>query len=119
MTAANNPFEAGLGKFCTTDRVTDCIGHAALVEVAKAGPRQQIRSIAIEGAAVPVCDRHWPLRAGGEVVGRVSSAIWSPFQNTNVAIGMVAASHWDPGTELVVETQNGPRPALVRETSWM
>lgn len=118
MTAENNPFEAGLGKFCSTDRITDCIGHAALAEVAQSGPTQQIRSISIEGDAVPLCDRHWPLRAGDQRVGRVSSAVWSPFQNTNVAIGMVAASHWDAGTELVVETQTGPRTAIVRETSW-
>ena len=115
MTQENTPHECGLGRFCDTDAAIGCIGRDALLRVAREGPVRQIRPIAIEGARVPGCDRRWPLIAHGAGVGHVTSAAWSPDFDTNVAIGMVAMSHWDPGTELTVETPDGPRRATVRE----
>ena len=82
------------------------------------GPIQQIRPVAISGGKVPACDRWWPLLSGDRVVGRVSSAAWSPDFDTNVAIGMVRMTHWEPGTTLTAETPDGLREALVRETFW-
>lgn len=118
MTQANNPFECGLGKFCNLDAVRDCIGHAALTRVARDGPAQQIRPIGILGGAVPRCDRAWPLYAGDQRVGQVTSAVWSPDFATNVAIGMVARSHWAAGSELAVETPDGQREAVIQERFW-
>ena len=119
MTDDNTPHECGLGKFCNTDAVTECIGRDALLRVASEGPARQIRAIDIKGEAVPACDRWWPLLAGGEVVGRVSSAAWSPDFTTNVAIGMVQTSHWADGTPLTVDTPTGRRDAVVREKFWL
>ena len=36
-----------------------------------------------------------------------------------VAIGMVRMTHWDEGTELTVETQDGTRTAIVQENFWL
>ena len=118
MTDDNTPHECGLGRFCNTASAIGCIGRDALLRVAKEGPVQQIRAIAIEGGPVPGCDRWWPLRAGDKVVGRVSSAAWSPDFGTNVAIGMVRMTHWDAGTRLMVETPGGPRDAEVQAGFW-
>ena len=52
-------------------------------------------------------------------MGQVTSATWSPDFNTNVAIGMVARSHWNPGTRLEVDTSNGMRTAIVQEKFWI
>ncbi|MEY8830784.1 dimethylsulfoniopropionate demethylase [Sedimentitalea sp. XS_ASV28] len=119
MTDDNTPHECGLGRFCNTHSAIGCIGRDALLRVAKEGPIQQIRPIAIDGPAVPGCDRWWPLLARGKRVGRVSSAAWSPDFETNVAIGMVRMTHWDPGTGLDVETPDGLRRATVRESFWL
>ena len=119
MTDDNTPHECGLGRFCNTQTAIGCIGRDALLRVAREGPVKQIRAIAIGGGPVPVCDRFWPLRAGDKVVGRVSSAAWSPDFQTNVAIGMVRMTHWDAGTELTVDTPEGPRPATVHESFWI
>ena len=118
MTDDNTPHECGLGKFCNTHTAIGCIGHDALLRVAKLGPVQQIRPIEIAGDAVPGCDRWWPLWSGDRCVGRVSSAAWSPDFNTNVAIGMVQMTHWDAGTSLEVEIPDGRRTATVREKFW-
>jgi dimethylsulfoniopropionate demethylase len=118
MTDDNTPHECGLGRFCNTQSAIGCIGRDALLRVAKEGPIQQIRAIAIDGGPVPPCDRHWPLIAKGKIVGRVSSAAWSPDFQTNVSIGMVHCSHWDGGSELLVATPAGERAAVVREGFW-
>ncbi|MDQ2088998.1 dimethylsulfoniopropionate demethylase [Marimonas arenosa] len=119
MTDENTPHECGLGRFCNTHTAIGCVGRDALLRVAQEGPVRQIRSIEIDGPAVPACDQLWQIRAGEQVVGRVSSATWSPDFQTNVAIGMVRMTHWNPGTELAVELPDGSRrDALVKEGFW-
>jgi dimethylsulfoniopropionate demethylase len=56
--------------------------------------------------------------ADGRKVGRISSAAWSPDFGTNVAIGMIRVTHWEPGTDLVVETPDGVRTATVQPHFW-
>ncbi|WP_170324852.1 dimethylsulfoniopropionate demethylase [Ruegeria arenilitoris] len=119
MTDDNTPHECGLGKFCNTHTAIGCIGRDALLRVAKEGPVQQIRPIAIEGDAVPPCDRPWSIFADGKRVGQVTSAAWSPDFSTNVSIGMLRLSHWDAGTVVEVETPDGVRRATVQEKFWI
>ncbi len=119
MTDDNTPHECGLGRFCNTHTAIGCIGRDALLRVAAEGPVKQIRALEISGAPVPGCDRLWPVSEAGKPVGHVSSAAWSPDFNTNVAIGMVRMTHWDAGTEVMVETPDGARPAVVREKFWI
>ncbi|CUH48378.1 dimethylsulfoniopropionate demethylase [Ruegeria atlantica] len=119
MTDDNTPHECGLGKFCNTHTAIGCIGRDALLRVAKEGPVQQIRPIAIEGDAVPPSDRPWPVVAAGKRIGQITSAAWSPDFDTNVAIGMVKLSHWEPGTRIEIETPDGMRGATVRDKFWI
>ncbi|MEM1236884.1 MAG: dimethylsulfoniopropionate demethylase [Pseudomonadota bacterium] len=117
MTSENTPHEAGLGRFCSTQTAIGCVGRDALLRVAKEGPIKQVRPISIQGE-LPLCDRAWDLTSGGKRVGQVTSAAWSPDFQTNVAIGMVRMTHWDPGTELEVQTQDGTFKAQVQEKFW-
>ncbi|MFT5742449.1 MAG: dimethylsulfoniopropionate demethylase [Paracoccaceae bacterium] len=118
MTRDNTPHEAGLGRFCSTQTAIGCVGRDALLRVAKEGPVKEIRAVRIEGD-LPPCDRAWPLMDGQQQVGAVTSAAWSPDFETNVAIGMVRMTHWDPATDLDVVTQAGVFPAIVNETFWI
>lgn len=118
MTRENTPHECGLGRFCSTQTAIGCVGRDALLRVAKEGPTQQIRAIAIAGD-IPVCNQVWPLMAKGKKVGQITSAAASPDYGTNVAIGMVRMTHWDEGTQLEVQTQDGPRVATVHEKFWI
>lgn len=118
MTADNNPYECGLEKFCQPQTV-DCIGRDALLAIEKQGPQRKIRPIAIAGDKVPICDRLWPVTVGGALVGQVSSAIYAPAQQVNVAIGMIDKAHWQGGTSVVVHCQDGDRPATVNEEFWI
>lgn len=118
MTDDNTPHECGLGRFCDTQTAIGCIGRDALLRVAKEGPVQQIRPLAIEGDPVGPCDRPWGLYAGDVRVGQITSAAWSPDFNINVAIGMVRITHWGVGTRLRVETDDGERAATVQAGFW-
>ena len=119
MTEANTPHECGLGRFCNTHTAIGCIGRDALLRVAKEGPVQQIRAIAIDGPAVPPCDTPWRVLSGGKQVGKITSAAWSPDFATNVSIGMVRLSHWDAGTRVEVDSPDGMRTATVRDVFWI
>lgn len=118
MTRQNTPHESGLGRFCDTFNAIGCIGRDALLRVASEGPVRQIRGLAIEGDAVPPCGDPWPIHGDedgeDEIVGRITSAFWSPDLKTNVSIGMVRMTHWKPGTRVWVETPDGARDATVR-----
>ena len=119
MTRANTPHECGLGKFCNTLTAIGCVGRDALLRVAQEGPVRQIRALAIEGDAVPSCLEAWAVTdGGGKRVGQVTSAAWSPDHGTNVAIGMVRMTHWEPGTRVEVQTPDGPRAAEVQPGFW-
>ena len=119
MTRDNTPHECGLGRFCDTRSAIGCVGRDALLRVAKDGPVKQIRPIAIEGNAVPGCDRPWPIMAGQSQVGQVTSAAWSTEFETNVAIGMVRMSHWEPFTDVDVVLPGGDvRSAVVYGVFW-
>jgi len=118
MTRENTPHECGLGRFCNTATAIGCVGRDALLRVAKEGPVKQIRAIEIETSSPPPCDRSWPLVAGKKPVGIVTSAAQSPDFGCGVGIGMVRMTHWDEGTELMVQTQDGVFPAMVHEEFW-
>ena len=117
MTRDNSPLECGLGKYVSENQLDTCFGGRALREELEAGSRQMVRPIAIDGV-IPACDRLWPVYADGHHVGQVTSAAYSQDYDVNVAIGMVGCEHWDAGTRLEVETQDGMRDAVVQAAFW-
>ncbi len=118
MTRENTPHECGLGRFCSTQTAIGCVGRDALLRVSKDGPVKEIRGVRIEGD-LPPCDRVWPVMDGQDQVGQITSAAYSPDFETNVAIGMIRMTHWDPATDVDVVTQAGVFPAIVNETFWI
>lgn len=118
MNRDNTPHECGLGRFCNTQTAMGCVGRDALLRVAKDGPIRQIRPIAIKDRIAP-CDRAWSIMDRDRKIGQITSAAWSPDFDCTVAIGMVRMTHWDPGTELRIETQEGPVTGIVQEQFWI
>lgn len=115
MRRENTPVECGLGKFCNSPE--DYIGKAAIEAQLKEGPPRKICALVIVGE-IGVCTRSWPLTRDGENVGQVASAVFSPEFGVNVAIGMVDAKAWAPGTRLEIETEHGARVAELQSGFW-
>ncbi len=112
MDATMNPLELGLEKFVDLDGPDDFIGKAALQEVAGRGPARLRTGLWVGGDPIrqgPI--RWWPVTAGGTEIGFVTSAVWSPGLERNIAFAVVAAGHAAPGRGAVVHTPDGDRPA--------
>ncbi|MGH1416449.1 MAG: dimethylsulfoniopropionate demethylase [Pelagimonas sp.] len=118
MSMENTPFECGLDKFCNAPETVDFIGKESLRIEAETGPSRKIRAVAIGGAPVSATTTAWPLFRGGQTVGQITSAAWSPDFQTNVAIAMVESGSWDAGTEMMADTPEGQRTATVQTGFW-
>ena len=69
----------------------------------------------IDGDRVPHNRNGWAVTANGEQVGEITSAVWSPRLQTNVALGVIGIEHTAVGTRLTVEVPDHIRTATVAE----
>jgi dimethylsulfoniopropionate demethylase len=117
ITSDMTPFEAGLGRWCQMEKDFGCLAWSSLRE--KCNPSRQIRPIEILGDPLPRMQGPWTLKnCKGINVGRISSSCRALGYNCNAGIGLVDSDHWNPGTDLIVETQNGSRQAIVKSKFW-
>jgi glycine cleavage system aminomethyltransferase T len=115
MTYENNAFEMGLERLVDFDLADDeSISIAALRRIRDAGVSRRIVGVEIDGEPFPALNNtKWPTRAGGEVVGKVTSAIHSPRLGKNIGYSWLPAALAGEGTQLQVETEWGRRGATV------
>jgi len=109
MTRAENPFECGLDRYCQLDGSIDFIGRDALLKIAEAGPARLIRGIIFDGDVCPPCQHSWPVTLDDRQVGYVTTAIWSPRFEQNVALAMLDRGYWEAGLEVAVTSSDGRR----------
>lgn len=111
MTNDNNPLECGLGQYCQLDGSIDFIGRKALQRIHEAGPTRLIRGVLFGGDRCPPCRAPWPVAVNGQVVGSVTTAIWSPRYEKNVALGMIDRGFWQAGQAVTVTSSEGQQHA--------
>jgi aminomethyltransferase len=116
MTYDNNAFEMGLERlvdFSLKDE--DCISIAAYRRIKDRGVGRRIVGVEIDGAPFPGLNNvKWSAKkAGGDVVGKVTSAIYSPRLKRNIGYCWVPTALAAPGTTLSVDTEWGKRNAKV------
>lgn len=101
MDMATNPFELGLGRLVDLDMETDFIGKTALRRIREEGPRRQLVGLELSGPPLERPNtRFWPLFVGNDYVGQVTSAVYSPRLERNIALAMVTADTAATGSEL-------------------
>lgn len=114
MNLANNPFELNMERLVNLDMETDFIGKAALTKIKEKGVSQRLVGLEIEGDPfVGSNDFFWPIMKDGTQVGTVTSAIYSPRLDKNIALGMLSVGHTDIGTELIVDKLGETRGGIV------
>ena len=98
----SDPFEMGLGKLVHLDREDDFVGKKALIERKKAGVKRKIVGLMLDGE--PFLPNQHPLKVynDNKVVGKVSTAAFSPKIGCNIGIALVDTEYTDLGTELKV-----------------
>ena len=103
MSLENNPFELGLERLVDLDMASDFVGKSALIRINEQGPTRLLVGLELDGAPlVGSNDTHWPITQDGRMVGHITSAIYSPRLEKNIALAMLARDCADVGTRAVV-----------------
>ena len=116
MDIDTNPFELGLDRLVDLDMEAAFIGKPALKRIKDAGIRR--RQVGLEIAGLPIegtNTRFWPTKMNDEEVGVVTSTVYSPRLERNIALAMVSVESAGKGSELIVYSSSGDRPAKVVE----
>ena len=116
MDVKTNPFELGMDRLINLDKEFDFVGKAALTKVASEGVKRKQVGMVIESAPMTGPNtRFWPVMKDGQMVGKVTSAVFSPRLKQNIALAMVAIDHTAVGTKFTVDTGAGHAPASLVE----
>ena len=114
MTLANNPYEMGMGRLVDLDMEADFISKAALTLIKERGVSQQLVGLEIDGDPfVGSNDFFWPILKEGVKVGTVTSAIYSPRLQKNIALAMLSIDHTASGRALQVDKLSETRACTV------
>ncbi|MEW6637479.1 MAG: glycine cleavage T C-terminal barrel domain-containing protein [Actinomycetota bacterium] len=120
MTLENNPYEVDYGYewMVDLDQEADFVGKEALKRIKEEGIERKLVGVEISGDSLGSYNDgsmpdFFPVYKGGERIGRVTSACYSPRLQKNIGYAMVPIEHVERGTELVVETPRGFREAMV------
>lgn len=114
MDITTNPFELGLDRLVDLEMTADFIGKAALRELAQAGIARSQVGLVINGSALPGPNTEfWPVKANDRIIGKVTSAVYSPRLQTNIALAMVSIDSAEMGTVCMVEMPGEARAATV------
>jgi aminomethyltransferase len=116
MTYENNPIEMGLERLVDWDTLEDdaCISLAALRRIREEGVQRRIVGVELDGDPFPALNNvKWPVSDDSGVVGKVTSAIYSPRLEKNIGFAWVPADRSANGTTFRVDSEWGSRSATV------
>ncbi len=116
MTYENNAHEMGFGRLVDDLADDACISVAALRKIEANGVERKIVGVELDGDPFPALNNvKWAASIGGNVVGKVTSAIYSPRLKKNIGYCWLPASSSSLGTTVQVDTEWGQRTGTVVE----
>jgi aminomethyltransferase len=114
ITLEDTPYHVGLGWLVDEAKEADYLGKAALKRVKAEGVSRKLVGVEIAGERIEFNATKWPVCAGAEQVGHITSAIFSPRLDKNIGYAMVPAAHARLGSKLSVGIPGaGEREAVV------
>jgi len=105
ITEDTNPYEVGLGKFVDLEQEVDFIGKEALKKVNAAGIKRKLVGLMIHSEPMYQLAQPWPVEFDGVRVGEITSAVYSPDLDQNIAYALVAIEYSGEGKQLVVNME--------------
>ncbi|MGF1470600.1 MAG: glycine cleavage T C-terminal barrel domain-containing protein [Rubrobacteraceae bacterium] len=122
MTIEENPYEVGYGYkwMVELDQDQDFIGREALQKVAEEGVSRKLVGVEIGGSNLGSFNDgsmidFFPVYAGNEHIGKVTSACYSPRLEKNIGFAMVPVEYSTIGVELEVERPDETVSATVAD----
>ena len=114
MDIGTNPYELGLSRLVNLDNSNEFIGRDALQKFHDNGVTRKQVGLEISGTALAGANTtFWPIVSGSQTIGKITSAIYSPRLEKNIALAMVAAEYADEGTEIQVQLPESVLAATV------
>lgn len=112
-----NPYEAGLQWMMATDKQADYIGKKALRKIREEGINRQLVGIELAGDPLPqgTFKQRWLAFSGGDKIGDVSVALYSPRLGKNIGYAMLETDYTTPGSSIMVDAPIGSMAAIVVE----
>jgi aminomethyltransferase len=103
-----NPYELGLGRLVNVDMKADFIGKEALRHIRNTGVARKQVGLTLHCSPLKGPNTtFWEVKKSAELVGKVTSAIYSPRLEQNIALAFVAVDYSELDTVLDVETAQG------------
>ena len=100
-----NPFELGLDRLVNLDIDINFIGKDALKKIKRDGIKR--KQVGIEIDCEPLKGPNttfWELQKDNKIIGKVTSAVYSPRLKKNIALAMIEIAYSEIGTDLKVKT---------------
>ncbi|MEM9740796.1 MAG: glycine cleavage T C-terminal barrel domain-containing protein, partial [Pseudomonadota bacterium] len=111
-----NPFELGFDRLVDLDMEADFIGKAALRRIKDEGVSRKQVGLIIDGEALSGPNTtFWDVLKEDQTIGKVTSAVYSPRLEQNIALAMVSADMATLGTQVDVMTGSSRVNAVVVE----
>ena len=111
-----NPFELGFERLVNLESDINFIGKDALLKIKKDGiKRKQVGLIISCKPLQGPNTTFWPVEKNGNIIGKVTSAVYSPRLKKNIALAMIEIGNSKIGNELEVLAHNGKFTAKVVE----
>ncbi|MEE2774679.1 MAG: glycine cleavage T C-terminal barrel domain-containing protein [Pseudomonadota bacterium] len=104
-----NPFELGLDRLIDLEMEAEFIGKRALIKIAERGVHRKQVGVILDGAPIDNPNSvHWSIEGSdGEIIGKITSAIYSPRLEKNIALGIIQIGESKIGNEILVNACHG------------
>ncbi len=115
MDVGDNPFEVtGLERLVELDNDNGVVARAALERIRAEGVKRKLVGVRIDGERLGMwLEDFWPVVAGGERVGRLTSASYSPQLEFNMGYAWVPIELAAEGSRIEIASPDGPKTATV------
>jgi len=98
-----NPFELGFDRLVNLDMEANFIGKEALKKIKQDGIKRKQVGLELDGEPLQGPNTtFWPIKKDNTQIGKISSAVYSPRLQQNIALGMVDTNHSEIGNKFEV-----------------
>ena len=114
MTINTNPLELGMDKFIDLDNDFDFIGKDALIKIKNNGIKRKQVGLYLDNKHMDGPNtRFWDLMHDDIMVGKITSAVYSPRLEQNIALAIVNINYSNLNQKLIVNDGNSEFNAMV------